>query len=46
MRLEAGLVLGLIQMVHLQTHYLFGFASTFPNVTDRSVWVEPLVVQS
>ena len=36
------LVLRLIQMILLQTHYLFGFASTFPNITDRSVWVEPL----
>ena len=32
------------QMIHLNAHYLFGFASTFPNITDRSVWVEPLAV--
>ncbi|MGI9493243.1 MAG: hypothetical protein ACR2QF_12660, partial [Geminicoccaceae bacterium] len=37
-----ALVLRLIQMIHLTAHYLFGFASTFPNAADRSVWVEPL----
>ncbi|MGI9491995.1 MAG: hypothetical protein ACR2QF_06300, partial [Geminicoccaceae bacterium] len=36
------LVLRLIQMIQLTMHYLFGFASTFPNTADRSVWVEPL----
>jgi len=29
-------------MIHLTSHDLVGFASIFPNTTDRSVWVEPL----
>ena len=38
----AALVLRLIQKIQLAAHYLFGFASTFPNRPDRSVWVDAL----
>ena len=39
---DTPLVLRLIQMIRLTSHYLFDFASTFPNSTECFVWVEPL----
>gem|GEM_PF-4213110 len=36
-----GLVLRLIQKINLIAHY-----STFPNITERYVWVEPLAVHA
>jgi len=32
-----------IQKIDLIAYYFFGFASTFPNITERYVGVEPLV---
>lgn len=36
------LALTTIQKINLNAHYLVGFASTFPNTAERSVWVEAL----
>ena len=38
----AALVHRRIQKIQRTAHYLFGFASTFPNIADRSVWVDAL----
>jgi hypothetical protein len=32
-----------IQKIQMSLHYLFGFASIFPNRADRSVWIDALV---